>query len=642
VVALDVNNFEISGMASEFEWVINKAVYDMSGIRFEGKTVIENGEAHSIYITGTLPEGVVAVYSGNSYVAPGTYTITVKFEGNPNYEAIPDMTATLRILKIVKEHAYDDRVNIKSEAGIPENYVLQFKDVTTQYIYVSADEIFGENNVGYVLAAYDIYFTVDASTQSVNDNFEVKLLIPENLRSSEKTLKVVHIADNGKVEDMNAVREGDYFVFDTTHFSVYAIVAVDTAPVEPKDVDLTWLWVLLAIIAAAAIAVVIILLIKKRRGGDSDGTDNAPAPAPIAEPETEEPATEETVVEEPAVEEPAIEETVAEEPAAPVEVKKVLNLENAVGVRYRTSFMSRLIQAEEPLQDYYTVIKNLLLSYKGVKARSSWNFESFNKARIQCAKLNIKGSALQVYLALDPNEYNANKYHFTDVGDKPKLDQVPMLLKVKSERALKYTVELIEEMMHKLGMEKASNAKYVDYHMPYETTEALAERELVKVILPKGVTLDDYRNTVKVDVSEFIGGSATLLPKEETATEEPVVEETVVEEVVHVDAADADKILTDEEAESRIEVVEKCDEDKKIGNEFAEINLDTICDNFEEGETVTLKDLKDKCLVNKSAGRLKVLARGIMTKKLTIYADKFSIQAVKMIILAGGHAEQYK
>lgn len=687
VVALDVNNFEISGMASEFEWVINKAVYDMSGIRFEGKTVIENGEAHSIYITGTLPEGVVAVYSGNSYVAPGTYTITVKFEGNPNYEAIPDMTATLRILKIVKEHAYDDRVNIKSEAGIPENYVLQFKDVTTQYIYVSADEIFGENNVGYVLAAYDIYFTVDASTQSVNDNFEVKLLIPENLRASEKTLKVVHIADNGKVEDMNAVREGDYFVFDTTHFSVYAIVAVDTAPVEPKDVDLTWLWVLLAIIAVAAIAVVIILLIKKRRGGDSDGTDNAPAPAPIAEPETEEPAAEETVVEEPAVEEPAIEETVAEEPAveepaaeetvaeepaveepateetvveetateepateetvaeepaAPVEVKKVLNLENAVGVRYRTSFMSRLIQAEEPLQDYYTVIKNLLLSYKGVKARSSWNFESFNKARIQCAKLNIKGSALQVYLALDPNEYNANKYHFADVGDKPKLDQVPMLLKVKSERALKYTIELIEEMMHKLGMEKASNAKYVDYHMPYETTEALAERELVKVILPKGVTLDDYRNTVKVDVSEFIGGSATLLPKEETVTEEPVVEETVVEEVVHVDAADADKIITDEEAESRIEVVEKCDEDKKFGNKFAEINLDTICDNFEEGETVTLKDLKAKCLVNESAGRLKVLARGIMTKKLTIYADNFSIQAVKMIILAGGHAEQYK
>ena len=683
-VAFDANNFVITGIASEFEWVVNKAVYDMSGVSIANKTVVENGEAHSIYLVGTLPEGVVATYSENSFVAPGTYTITVSFTGNPNYEAIPNMTATLRILRIVKEHANGNLVNITAEKGIPENYVLQFKDVTTQYNYVSSEDIFGENNVGYVLAAYDIYFTVDAATQSVSDNFLVKLLIPENLRASEKTLKVVHIADNGRVEDMDATREGDYFIFSTTHFSVYAIVAVDTAPVEPKDIDLTWLWVILAIIAVAAIVVVIIILIKKRKGGDTNGDDNTPVTLPtIEETVAEEPAVEETVAEEPAVEEtvaeePAVEETVAEEPAVEetvaeepaVEVKTVLNLENAVGVRYRTSFMSRLIQAEETLQDYYTVIKNLLLSYKGVKARSSWNFESFNKGRVQCAKLNIKGSALQVYLALDPNEYNANKYHFTDVADKPKLDQVPMLLKVKSDRALKYTVELIEEMMQKLDIQKAPNSKYVDYHMPYETTEALAERELVKVILPKGVTLDDYRNTVKVDVSEFIGNSTPVASKkdaveepaveetvveetvvEETVAEETVVEETVVEEpaveepveeILHLDAKEADKIITDEEAVSKIEVIEKSIEDKAYGNKFAEINLDTICENFEEGETVNLKALKAKRLVNKSAGRLKVLARGTMTKKLTIYADKYSIQAVKMISLAGGHAEQYK
>jgi hypothetical protein len=31
-----------------------------------------------------------------------------------------------------------------------------------------------------------------------------------------------------------------------------------------------------------------------------------------------------------------------------------------------------------------------------------------------------------------------------------------------------------------------------------------------------------------------------------------------------------------------------------------------------------------------------------MTKRLVIIADKFSLQAVKMITLAGGVAEQYK
>ena len=31
-----------------------------------------------------------------------------------------------------------------------------------------------------------------------------------------------------------------------------------------------------------------------------------------------------------------------------------------------------------------------------------------------------------------------------------------------------------------------------------------------------------------------------------------------------------------------------------------------------------------------------------MNKTLTIFADKFSIKAIKMIGLAGGHAEKYK
>ena len=136
----------------------------------------------------------------------------------------------------------------------------------------------------------------------------------------------------------------------------------------------------------------------------------------------------------------------------------------------------------------------------------------------------------------------------------------------------------------------------------------------------------------------------------ELAIDAPVAEETVAEELpaetpaeqtVHVDAIHADEILSDEEAESKIEVVERVPGEKGQGK-LALINLDTICENFEDGETVTLEALKAKRLVNKNAGRIKILARGVMTKKLTVYADKFSLQAVKMITLAGGHADQYK
>ena len=167
-------------------------------------------------------------------------------------------------------------------------------------------------------------------------------------------------------------------------------------------------------------------------------------------------------------------------------------------------------------------------------------------------------------------------------------------------------------------------------------------RELIKVILPKGVTLDGA-SLLKANVGELIDSASSDKAEKETKAEKTIAEEIPVihHEIVHVDATKADEIISDAEAELLIEVVEKTVSEKRSGK-LCEINLDTICENFEDGEDVTLAALKGKRLVSSKAGRIKVLARGTMTKKLTIYADKFSIQAVKMIALAGGHAEQYK
>ena len=96
-------------------------------------------------------------------------------------------------------------------------------------------------------------------------------------------------------------------------------------------------------------------------------------------------------------------------------------------------------------------------------------------------------------------------------------------------------------------------------------------------------------------------------------------------ETVFVDAVTADTLISDEEAEAKIEVVEREELDTVKGNKLSEINLDTICENFEDGDVVTIKALRAKRLVNAKTARIKVLARGTMTKKLTVYADKFSI-----------------
>ena len=89
---------------------------------------------------------------------------------------------------------------------------------------------------------------------------------------------------------------------------------------------------------------------------------------------------------------------------------------------------------------------------------------------------------------LNTENYNENKYHFRNVGDKVKFADVPMLLKVKSDRGLKYVLELIEEMMRVLGIPEAKTVDRVDYTMPYSTTEKLIEDGLIKVIIPGGTS----------------------------------------------------------------------------------------------------------------------------------------------------------
>ena len=72
----------------------------MSGISFTDGSLVYNGTAQTLAITGELPEGVKVSY-GAGYTDAGVYTVTATFTGNKNYEAIEPMTATLTIEKAV-------------------------------------------------------------------------------------------------------------------------------------------------------------------------------------------------------------------------------------------------------------------------------------------------------------------------------------------------------------------------------------------------------------------------------------------------------------------------------------------------------------------------------------------------------------
>ena len=190
--------------------------------------------------------------------------------------------------------------------------------------------------------------------------------------------------------------------------------------------------------------------------------------------------------------------------------------------RYRRSYLSRLAQSQGSIQDYYNAIKNLLLSYKGVKSRISWGFESFNVGRTPLAKFNAKTRTLYVYIALSPEELADTKYNFNDMSAKKKYAAVPVLLKVKGDRKFKHALELITKLCEeKLQLPKKKNFEEVDYRMPFKTTEELVQD-----------------GTVKMMVAAIpVAAPATEEVVEEAPVEEAVVEEAVVEEPVAEEAA---------------------------------------------------------------------------------------------------------
>lgn len=99
---LDESNYEIENFREiKANFVIEKASYDMSKIKFSGISCTYDGVFHTATISGTLPEGVTCKYSNNSFKDAGTYTAVVTFsvDAPDNYEEIADKSCVIEIKK---------------------------------------------------------------------------------------------------------------------------------------------------------------------------------------------------------------------------------------------------------------------------------------------------------------------------------------------------------------------------------------------------------------------------------------------------------------------------------------------------------------------------------------------------------------
>ena len=96
VFSVDSNHTPIEPMLATY--TVLPANYNMSGISFEDIFVEYDGEAHSVFISGTLPETLGVQYVNNGKTEIGEYVVEAVFISyDPNYRAPDKISAVIHI-----------------------------------------------------------------------------------------------------------------------------------------------------------------------------------------------------------------------------------------------------------------------------------------------------------------------------------------------------------------------------------------------------------------------------------------------------------------------------------------------------------------------------------------------------------------
>ncbi len=183
-------------------------------------------------------------------------------------------------------------------------------------------------------------------------------------------------------------------------------------------------------------------------------------------------------------------------------------------LRYDKSFTARIIQSDDEIKNWYTEIKNELLSYKKAKCRMSWKRETFKVGKEVVAKLSFRGKTMCLFLALDVNDYADSKYQLEDVSNIPSNADTPAMYRLKSAKRIKYAGDLIAAVMEKHDAPRIERESE-DYYMPYEGIVELIKKGLVKrdiksaedeAIFNQGKSVEEQPQTESAEPVEIAPG----------------------------------------------------------------------------------------------------------------------------------------
>lgn len=257
-----------------------------------------------------------------------------------------------------------------------------------------------------------------------------------------------------------------------------------------------------------------------------------------------------------------------------------------------SKFTTKLKLCSDNTKEYYSTIKNALLSY-GTHDRLSRKCESFRRKGL-IAKITISGRTLRLHLALDPKneeKFPISKYHQIDLGEKRQFTEVPFALRVKSNRALKRALELIDLLFAERGINK--KRRYVESDFAKDLVvdgEAIFDKLGHPEQLSTTYSVDAYE-AFNRDYNEAFEKMMNLLPVEEK-------------------------------------------ESKQI-TEIQNIYIDTVLDKI-NGDVISLQTLKDANIITKSSNNICIKIHTKLEKKIVVYCDEISNDALYAVLSLGG------
>ncbi len=176
-------------------------------------------------------------------------------------------------------------------------------------------------------------------------------------------------------------------------------------------------------------------------------------------------------------------------PVAPV-VLPVVEDESKM-LRYKRSFVAKIIGSDEDVKGYYSDLKNAILAYGKVRSQINWTNDRFSIGNESVIKIGMRGKTLVMYLALDPAEFPETVYHQKFAGDTKMYESTPMMVKIKTKAAVKKSIRLIDLCMERYGAVKEER-EAVDYAAQYffRTDEELLAEGLIKTAIVDKSDLD--------------------------------------------------------------------------------------------------------------------------------------------------------